>query len=977
MRRFLLPASAALLSVIVVSAFLPAEDAPRAPRSVRRAARRAAREARETQPTPPVGLSDGLTSTFRGAPPTPRLAAQEPVFDQSEIIVFTSNANPPAPCRPVNLREDLFPVTSESNRFIAAGNIVQSEECLQLITSVGINEGRFEVFAGEQVHGPLQMELKPDVAAAAPASRPILQDGSPTGDVLSRVIVAGELAGLVLPEPGRLDPSILQASFNHLPVAVSGAIAFAEETPPPLPPREKSTSSERAAYDVWNDVGFRCPSTIDKTRSTGVSAEEARVWEALNQPVSLHFEQTQLEEIFRHIANSQGINIVIDDAGLAEAGVTTRDPISIHVEGVTLRSALKQILDARDLAWLVQDEVLKITSRQRSEGELFTQVYSVADLLHPISKSRSPVSQDHEPASPVATEEADFDSVTALIRTFVQPDSWNESGGPAALAPHSGSRSLVVRQTRRGHQEISVLLGCVRQIIEDVESSPAEGESSSPESGIHQTSYETSGESAGQTAEPHVAAGVLTIHPQTATPLTQLCSVHLDDASLGEFLHDLADRYGANFQIDLAGVASEGVTLETPVSIQVDGIQIKSVLNLILKPLNLEFEYRNGVVSITSRDRQSSELTTRLYPVGEILNPTFRTLCSGGSTPDQPLKGQLDAIIQFITTTIEPNGWTEFGGRGSIRACDSAVGLAVRQTERVHAEIADLLQQLRNFQDHQILIEVSAIRLPRDDFLRIKSSWGAEWYGNRTEATPEQFERLKLLLQDVDQTDVIRARKIQIYEGQTWRLARDTGGDNPFAFLTAITSGGRRCVDCNVAVPRTRDGTPMLQRISVFTTTVGNTCVINASEPSPVIENYAFVASGSFSDFGAIRELAPGEGDGVVWDESPDGVTLVFVTPRIIVGGEEEERLVPEARTSESGTGVQKESPPIITVTPRIIIQEEEEELLGIPLDPPSTSPRPDQGVMPPASWEVFGIPTHDLLFRDEEPERRLILQNP
>ena len=67
----------------------------------------------------------------------------------------------------------------------------------------------------------------------------------------------------------------------------------------------------------------------------------------------------------------------------------------------------------------------------------------------------------------------------------------------------------------------------------------------------------------------------------------------------------------------------------------------------------------------------------------------------------------------------------------------------------------------------------------------------------------------------------------------------------------------------------------------------------------------------------------------------------------------------------------------MITVTPRIIIQEEEEELLGIPVDPPSTGPRPDQSVMPPPSWDVFGIPTHDLLFREEEPVQRLILQTP
>ena len=100
----------------------------------------------------------------------------------------------------------------------------------------------------------MQLGLKPDVATAAPASRPILQDASAAVDVLSRVVVAGELSGLVLSEPGRLDPSILQTNFNQLPVAVSGAIAFAEEAPPPLPPRETITSSSGISTKWVNDA---------------------------------------------------------------------------------------------------------------------------------------------------------------------------------------------------------------------------------------------------------------------------------------------------------------------------------------------------------------------------------------------------------------------------------------------------------------------------------------------------------------------------------------------------------------------------------------------------------------------------------------------------------------------------------------------------------------------------------------------------
>ena len=54
------------------------------------------------------------------------------------------------------------------------------------------------------------------------------------------------------------------------------------------------------------------------------------------------------------------------------------------MKGISLRSALRLILEEFDLTYVVQDEVLKITSKEKADEILTTRVYPVADLVIPI-----------------------------------------------------------------------------------------------------------------------------------------------------------------------------------------------------------------------------------------------------------------------------------------------------------------------------------------------------------------------------------------------------------------------------------------------------------------------------------------------------------------------------------------------------------------------------------------------------------------
>src|SRR5690606_23483056 len=74
---------------------------------------------------------------------------------------------------------------------------------------------------------------------------------------------------------------------------------------------------------------------------------------------------------------------------------------------------------------------------------------------------------------------------------------------------------------------------------------------------------------------------------------------------------------------------------------------------------------------------------------------------------------------ELITTTVSPDNWEEVGGKGALTQHESTLSLVIRQTQKVHQEIADLLEQLRRLQDLQVTIEVRFITVSDEFFEQI------------------------------------------------------------------------------------------------------------------------------------------------------------------------------------------------------------------------------------------------------------------
>src|SRR5262249_31256054 len=106
----------------------------------------------------------------------------------------------------------------------------------------------------------------------------------------------------------------------------------------------------------------------------------------LKEPISRNVDKQPLSEVITFLQNYSGLNIVPDPKGLAEEGLSSSSPVSLQVNNVSMKTALKLMLRPLGLTYKVEDEVILITSPQATVAETITQTYYVGALMMPPNK---------------------------------------------------------------------------------------------------------------------------------------------------------------------------------------------------------------------------------------------------------------------------------------------------------------------------------------------------------------------------------------------------------------------------------------------------------------------------------------------------------------------------------------------------------------------------------------------------------------
>ena len=187
------------------------------------------------------------------------------------------------------------------------------------------------------------------------------------------------------------------------------------------------------------------------------SAKEKEIIRLLDMPATFTFTKESLVVVADTVMKQHGFDILIDEVKLPEQGVRMdAKDITLKVANMPLRSALRNMLQPKNLAYVVEDDVLKITTKVEYENVWLTRTYPVRDLA--------------------GVEPEGYKSLMEAIKQGVTPGVWKDAVAASAaganlrfhnntctisIVPASGS--LMIRHSWHGHDEVLKQLRALRK----------------------------------------------------------------------------------------------------------------------------------------------------------------------------------------------------------------------------------------------------------------------------------------------------------------------------------------------------------------------------------------------------------------------------------------------------------------------------------------------------------------------------------
>ena len=213
------------------------------------------------------------------------------------------------------------------------------------------------------------------------------------------------------------------------------AAAKPDEPSAESPPEKRAPSGRRSAEVPLQHAILRDEKDDDSA--------EALIVRTLAKPTTVEFLDLPLEDCITFLKEYHNLRIWLNKGVLADEGVALDQPITLNLAGVSLESVLHLLLEPLQLDWVIQDEVLKITTVSWANKHPETRTYDVHNLI----------TAGHKP-----------EELIASITKCIEPASWTGKEATAGIS-HTGG-VLVVRQSQRVHGEILHLLDDLDAIAE-------------------------------------------------------------------------------------------------------------------------------------------------------------------------------------------------------------------------------------------------------------------------------------------------------------------------------------------------------------------------------------------------------------------------------------------------------------------------------------------------------------------------------
>ncbi|HEV3343023.1 MAG TPA: hypothetical protein VG125_21795 [Pirellulales bacterium] len=278
--------------------------------------------------------------------------------------------------------------------------------------------------------------------------------------------------------------------------------------------------------------------------------------------------------------------------------------------------------------------------------------------------------------------EAWAEKIATLVPTMIDPQSWEPSGEGMIRAVGEG---VVVRHTEEVQHRVARLMA---ELLPDYVPMGFNGPWGpwGPALSVHAAVRLRVGATGNwpHQAEPRPSGEEARVHEA----LLEKCDLAFKQLPLVDALNRLADARQVQLYIDRKALAKAGVGADTPLTCSVKKLNFKTALALLLDELDLTYLVRDEVLLITTKTEAENLLTTKVYPV-------FDLVVRPPNAPANRPALDFQSLIENITVNIAPTTWDEVGGPGAIQPFTNSAALVISQTTGVHQEVVDYLRALR------------------------------------------------------------------------------------------------------------------------------------------------------------------------------------------------------------------------------------------------------------------------------------------
>jgi hypothetical protein len=324
-----------------------------------------------------------------------------------------------------------------------------------------------------------------------------------------------------------------------------------------------------------------------------------RIETALDESTTLEFVETPLADVVDYLKHLHDIEIQLDKRALDDVGIGTDTPVTHNLKGISLRSALRLILRELDLAHILRDEVLLITTPEKARHEPVTRVYCVAELLE------------------FGTTAKQLAEALVLVFRLEHSDA-----AQPQIVPHE--QTLIVSGSIEDHGNLEWLLQCLHRAVHD-ERANTQSASTSGAGQTRACGRRRRGKVNGRPANPlpwnrfdRTVQGPTEAKIEAA--LLQPTTVQFVETPLQDVVDFLKDQHGIEIQIDTRALEDVGIGSDSPVTIQLKGVSLRSALRLTLRQLDLTFVIRDEVLLISTPAEAQVGSVTRVYSAAELLD---------------------------------------------------------------------------------------------------------------------------------------------------------------------------------------------------------------------------------------------------------------------------------------------------------------------------------------------------------------------